>query len=37
MRKKPVVNKTNPGGMGLYAKNDAPTMTPKKPAKKVKK
>lgn len=34
MRKKPVVNKTTQGGMGLYAKNEAP----KKPApKKVKK
>lgn len=34
MRKKPVLNKTNQGGMGLYAKNDAPA-TKKKPAKKV--
>lgn len=34
MRKKPVVNKTNQGGMGLYAKNEAPKA---KPAKKVKK
>lgn len=36
MRQKPKVNKTNPGGLGLYAKNDAPTK-PSKPAKKVKK
>lgn len=34
MRQKPKLNKTKQGGMGLYAKNDAP----KKPAtKKVKK
>lgn len=37
MRKKPVVNKTTQGGMGLYAKNEAPTVKPSKPAKKVKK
>lgn len=35
MRKKPVVNKTNQGGMGLYAKNDAPKSKPApKPKKK---
>lgn len=33
MRKQIKVNKTTPGGMGLYAKNEAP----KKPVKKVKK
>lgn len=34
MRKKPVVNKTVQGSMGLYAKSEAPKT---KPAKKVKK
>lgn len=34
MRKKPTLNKTNQGGMGLYAKNEAPAAK-KKPAKKV--
>lgn len=37
MRKKPKLNKTTQGGMGFYAKNDAPTVKPAKPAKKVKK
>lgn len=36
MRKQIKVNKTTPGGMGLYAKNEAPSK-PSKPAKKVKK
>lgn len=34
MRPKPKLNKTTQGGMGLYAKNEAPKS---KPAKKVKK
>lgn len=29
MRKQPKINKTTPGGMGFYAKNDAPTVKPK--------
>lgn len=29
MRKKPKLNKTTQGGMGFYAKNDAPAMKPK--------
>jgi hypothetical protein len=37
MRKQIKVNKTTQGGMGLYAKNEAPTVKPAKPAKKVKK
>ncbi len=37
MRKQIKVNKTTPGGMGFYAKNEAPTVKPSKPAKKVKK
>lgn len=37
MRQKPKVNKTNPGGMGLYAKNDAPDKPMKPAPKKVKK
>ena len=36
MRKKPVVNKTNQGGMGLYAKNEAPKKPAAKPAPKKK-
>jgi hypothetical protein len=36
MRKQPVVNKTKQGGMGLYAKNEAPTVKPTKPAPKKK-
>lgn len=36
MRKQPKLNKTTQGGMGLYAKNEAPTAKPA-PAKKVKK
>lgn len=36
MRKQIKVNKTTPGGMGFYAKNEAPAK-PRKPAKKVKK
>ena len=37
MRPQPKLNKTTQGGMGLYAKNEAPTVKPSKPAKKVKK
>lgn len=39
MRPKPKLNKNVQGGMGLYAKNDAPVTPPKgkAPAKKVKK
>lgn len=34
MRKQIKVNKTTPGGMGLYAKNDAPKKPPAKKGKK---
>lgn len=39
MRPQPKLNKTTQGGMGLYAKNEAPVKPPKgkAPAKKVKK
>lgn len=37
MRKQIKVNKTTPGGMGFYAKSEAPTVKPDPKPKKAKK